>query len=69
MKVLETLLFMFRNPIPLIVHLTCWFLLAAWGIVSDDPFIEGRWRYVELIASTRYEWLKVIRKLIIEYAR
>ena len=24
---------------------------------------------VELIASTRYEWLKVIRKLIIEYAR
>ena len=24
---------------------------------------------IELIASTRYEWLKVIRKLIIEYAR
>ena len=23
----------------------------------------------ELIASTRYEWLKVIRKLIIEYAK
>ena len=23
----------------------------------------------ELIASTRYKWLKVIRKLIIEYAR
>lgn len=52
MKVLETLLFMFRNPIPLIVHLTCWFLFAAWGIVSDDPFIEGRWRYVVKIVES-----------------
>lgn len=51
MKVLETLLFMFRNPIPLIVHLTCWFLLAAWGIVTDDPFIEGTWPYVVKIVE------------------
>ena len=43
MKVRKTLLFMLRHPIPLIVHLTCWFLLAAWGIVADDPFIEGTW--------------------------
>ena len=51
MKVLETLLFMFRNPIPLMVHLTCWFLLAAWGIVADDPFIEGTWPYVVKIVE------------------
>lgn len=51
MKVLETLLFMLRNPIPLIVHLTCWFLLAAWGIVTDDPFIEGTWPYVKVIVA------------------
>ena len=46
MKIRNTLLFMLRNPIPLIVHLTCWFLFAAWGIVADDPFIEGAWPYV-----------------------
>ena len=51
MKVSETLLFMVRNPIPLIVHLTCWFLLAAWGIVTDDPFIEGTWPYVKVIVA------------------
>ena len=51
MKVLETLLFMLRNPIPLIVHLTCWFLLAAWGIVSDDPFIEKTWPYIKVIVA------------------
>ena len=51
MKVLETLLFIFRNPIPLIVHLTCWFLLAAWGVVSDDPFIEGTWPYIKVIVA------------------
>ena len=51
MKVLETLLFMFRHPIPLIVHLTCWFLLAAWGIVTDDPFIEETWPYVVKIVE------------------
>ena len=51
MKVLETLLFMFRNPIPLIVHLTCWFLIAAWGIVADDPFIEGTLPYVKVIVA------------------
>lgn len=46
MKVGKTLLFMLRNPIPLIVHLTWWFLFATWGIVSDDPFIEGTWPHV-----------------------
>ena len=51
MKVLETLLFMVRNPIPLIVHLTCWFLLAAWGIVADDPFIEGTLPYIKVIVA------------------
>ncbi|MDE0016257.1 MAG: hypothetical protein OXU51_08730 [Candidatus Poribacteria bacterium] len=51
MKVLETLLFMFRNPIPLIVHLTCWFLLAAWGVVADDPFIEGTLPYIKVIVA------------------
>ena len=51
MKVLETLLFMFRNPIPLIVHLTCWFLLAAWGVVADDPFIEGTLPYIKAIVA------------------
>lgn len=51
MKVLETLLFMLRNPIPFIVHLTGWFLLAAWGVVADDPFIEGTWPYVKVIVA------------------
>ena len=51
MKVLETLLFMFRNPIPFIVHLTCWFLLAAWGVVADDPFIEGTLPYIKVIVA------------------
>ena len=46
MKVEKTLLFMVRNPVPLIVHLTWWFLFAAWGVVSDDPFIEGTWPYI-----------------------
>ena len=52
MKVSETLLFMFRYPLPLIVHLTCWFLLAAWGIVSDDPFVIETWpRVVKIVES------------------
>ena len=51
MKVLETLLFMFRNPVPLIVHFTCWFLLAAWGIVADDPFMEGTLPYIKVIVA------------------
>ena len=52
MKVSETLFFMFRNPIPLIVHLTCWFLLAAWGIVADDPFIIETWpRVVKIMEA------------------
>ncbi len=51
MKVLETLLFILRNPIPLIVHLTCWFLFAVWGVVADDPFIEGTWPYIKVIVA------------------
>lgn len=46
MKIPKTLLFMIRNPIPLIVHLTWWFLFAAWGVVADDPFIEGTWPHI-----------------------
>ena len=46
MKIPKTLLFMVRNPIPLIVHLAWWFLFAAWGVVSDDPFIEGTWPHI-----------------------
>ncbi len=52
MKVSETLLFMLRNPIPLIVHLTCWFILAAWGVVSDDPFIMETWPRIVKIVET-----------------
>ena len=51
MKIPKTLFFMVLNPIPLIVHLTWWFLFAAWGIVSDDPFIEGKWSHVSQIIS------------------
>ena len=51
MKIPKTLLFMVRNPIPLIVHLTWWFLFAAWGVVSDDPFIEGTWPHIAQIVS------------------
>lgn len=46
MKIRKTLLLMLWNPIPLIVHLTWWFLFAAWGVVSDDPFIEGTWPHI-----------------------
>ena len=52
MKISKTLLFMVRNPIPLIVHLTWWFLFAAWGVVSDDPFIEGTWPHIAQIVSS-----------------
>ena len=52
MKVEKTLLFMLRNPIPLILHLTWWFLFAAWGIVSDDPFIIETWpRVVKILEA------------------
>lgn len=46
MKIPRTLLFMALNPIPLVVHLTWWFLFAALGVVLDDPFIEGVWPHV-----------------------
>ena len=35
-------------------------------IVQDEVLKEAREYTTGLIASTRYEWLKVIRKLIIE---
>lgn len=43
---------MVRNPIPLIVHLTCWSLLAALGVVLDDPFIEMTWPRVVVILKS-----------------
>ena len=51
MKIGKTLLFMLRNPIPLIVHLTWWFLFAAWGVIADDPFIEGTWPHIVQIVT------------------
>ena len=51
MKAAETLLFMLRNPVPLIVHLTWWFLFAAWGVVSDDPFIIETWPHIVKIVE------------------
>ena len=50
MKIDKVLLFVVRNPVPFIVHLTWWFLFAAWGIVSDDPFIMGAWPHIVKIA-------------------
>ena len=41
MKVFETLSFMARNPIPLIVQLVCWFLYAGLNVASEDPSAEG----------------------------
>lgn len=37
MKVSNTLLFMFRNPIPFIVQLICWFFYAALQVMSKAP--------------------------------
>ena len=37
MKVSKTLLFMFRNPIPFIVQLICWFLYSALQVMSEVP--------------------------------
>ena len=51
MKSPQTLLFMLRNPIPLIVHLTWWLLFAAWGVIADDPFIEGTWPHIVKIVT------------------
>lgn len=42
MKIQRTLLFMLRNPIPIIVYfLVCWILLSASITMSDDPFVHG----------------------------
>ena len=37
MKVSKTLSFMFRNPIPFIVQLICWFLFTALQVMSEVP--------------------------------
>ena len=37
MKVSKTLFFMFRNPIPFIVQLICWFLYFALQVMSEVP--------------------------------
>ena len=51
MKIPKTLRFMFLNPIPLIVHLTWWFLFATLGVVLDDPFVEGTWPHIVQIVK------------------
>ncbi len=51
MQVEKVLLFMVRNPVPFIVHLTWWFLFAAWGIVSDDPFVIETWPHIVTIVE------------------
>ena len=51
MKVGKVILFLVRNPVPFIVHLIWWFLFAAWGIVSDDPFIMGAWPHIVKIVE------------------
>lgn len=58
MKVSKTLLFMFRNPIPFIVQLVCWFLYAVLNVVPEDssthdPYSED--------SSIRNPWLSVLR--------
>ena len=45
-QVEKVILFMVRNPLPFIIHLTWWFLFAAWGIVSDDPFVIETWPHI-----------------------
>ena len=63
MKVSKTLSFMFRNPIPFIVQLICWFLYAALQIISTVPstdrslsgevsFIDGALPGVVRLAKT-----------------
>ena len=37
MKISKTLLFMFRNPIPFIVQLICWFFYFALHVMSETP--------------------------------
>ena len=61
MKVSKTLLFMFRNPIPFIVQLICWFLYSALQVMSEVPerslsgevsFIDGSLPGIVRLAKT-----------------
>lgn len=63
MKVSNTLSFMFRNPIPFIVQLICWFLYAALQVMSETPpperslisevsFIDGSLSGIVRLAET-----------------
>ena len=68
MKVSKTLLFMFRNPIPFIVQLVCWFLYAALQVMSKAPttdeslsgevsFIDGSLPGIVRLAKTSFDAL------------
>lgn len=66
MKVSKTLLFMFRNPIPFIVQLICWFLYTALQVMSKAPsadeslsgevsFIDGSLPGIVRLAKTSFD--------------
>ena len=66
MKVSKTLSFMFRNPIPFIVQLMCWFLYAALQVMSETPpperslisevsFIDGSLPDIVRLAETSFD--------------
>lgn len=68
MKVSNTLLFMFRNPIPFIVQLIGWFLYAVLQVMSKAPstdeslsgevsFIDGSLSGIVRLAKTSFDTL------------
>ena len=58
MKVLETLLFMVRNPMPFIVQWGCWFLYAVLIVEPEESPSHNPWSED---ASSRNPWLSVLR--------
>ena len=52
MKISKTLLFMFRNPIPFIVQLICWFLYAVSSVAPEGAFIRDPWSRVLRLIKT-----------------
>ena len=52
MKISKTLMFMIRNPVPLIVQLVCWSLYAGLNVASEDLSAEG--------PSVRNPWARVL---------
>jgi len=53
-KISKTLLFMFRNPVPLIVYLICWFFYPVLHVMSEDPFTDRSWPGMVLLAKTAF---------------